>query len=492
MFGMRSTRYEPSDGDISGEQAASGVSQCGGQSSVGRMSVHVAHRLRPGFSRAGHCTPTNGAVGADSDALAPYLTPHGMNTSGTDPKGSSTGVEFESAPEHAITRCGAAAMLKYKTATGRAALIRVRCPDREALPSGAEALHANSNHVGVVAEATRCDQAKKSPVTGFVSRYLKSPTAASMWMLLVSSLCMSEAKADCSWLNGQTTENYTFNIPALTVSRDAAEGRVLYTSEQYASPSTQSFATCSGNTPANRTVTGGAQVRSNPYTFATNVPGIGMRFFHDAGGSKSYWGAGNQEYFNGSWGWSGAMLGVEVVVTGPVAAGTIDGALVGTFRLGSLTVANLRVTPASVAASTCSVVTQTLPVTLPTVRPRTFLGIGSTAGAQVFSIDLDCTGPNAAVFVTLTDNTSPTNRSGILSLTPESSAQGVGLQILIRGNPVSFGADSAVAGNPNQTFAGTAGVGLLNIPLIVRYMATSMPVGAGTVGAVATFTMSYQ
>ncbi|PRY05876.1 fimbrial protein [Paraburkholderia sp. BL25I1N1] len=342
-------------------------------------------------------------------------------------------------------------------------------------------------------EATRTGSVRTSAVTGFMSRHLRSLTIATAWALLLSGMCASEAKADCSWLNGETTENYTFNIPTLSISRDAAVGTVVYAAPvQPANPPSANFATCSGNVPANRTVTGGAQVSANPYTFATNVPGIGIQFFDEYGGARRFWGAGSQEIYNGQWTWGGTMLGVQVVITGQVATGTISGALVGTFKLGSLTVANLRVTSASVTASTCSVATQALAVTLPTVSPSAFQNVGSTAGSQPVSISLNCGASNARVYITLTDNTSPTNTSSILSLKPGSSAQGVGLQILSGGIPVNFGVDSAAAGNLNQWFVGTASGGSMNIPLTVRYIKTSTPVSAGTVGGVATFTMSYQ
>jgi outer membrane usher protein len=46
-------------------------------------------------------------------------------------------------------------MLKYKTVTGRAALIRAPRLGGDALPFGADVLDANGNHVGVVAQDSR-------------------------------------------------------------------------------------------------------------------------------------------------------------------------------------------------------------------------------------------------------------------------------------------------------------------------------------------------
>ncbi len=146
----------------------------------------------------------------------------------------------------------------------------------------------------------------------------------------------------------------------------------------------------------------------------------------------------------------------------------------------------------AIAASSCTVTTSSLAVTLPNVSPGAFQGIGSTAGTQAISIGLNCQASNARVFMTLTDNTTPTNTSSTLSLKAGSTAQGVGLQILNAGGPVKFGPDSPAAGSTNQWFVGTATGGAMSVPLGVRYIQTATPVRPGTVNGIATFTMSYQ
>ena len=61
---------------------------------------------------------------------------------------------------------------------------------------------------------------------------------------------------------------------------------------QNALPQSGAFANCtSGGGIANRTVAGGAQVSTNPWTYATNVPGLGIRYFEVYKGLKRYWGA---------------------------------------------------------------------------------------------------------------------------------------------------------------------------------------------------------
>lgn len=96
--------------------------------------------------------------------------------------------------------------------------------------------------------------------------------------------------------------------------------------------------------------------------------------------------------------------------------------------------------------------------------------------------------------MTLTDPENSANQSDTLSLAQGSIAKGVGIQIL-RGSDdtlVSYGPDSAQAGNRNQWQVGSFGNVNLTIPFKARYVRTSSLVVPGQANGVATFTMSYQ
>ncbi|EDT38436.1 Fimbrial protein [Burkholderia ambifaria MEX-5] len=127
-----------------------------------------------------------------------------------------------------------------------------------------------------------------------------------------------------------------------------------------------------------------------------------------------------------------------------------------------------------------------------------FNGIGSTVGPRSFAISLTCSGGDAGTMtnahVTLTDSTNPNNTSTTLSLTKESTASGVGLQIMKGDTLVGFGPDSAAVGNTNQWQVGTVmqGQANLTIPLAARYVQTGSKITPGSTDARATFTMSYQ
>lgn len=140
----------------------------------------------------------------------------------------------------------------------------------------------------------------------------------------------------------------------------------------------------------------------------------------------------------------------------------------------------------------CSINQPDASVTLPTVNSSAFSGgVGSVAGPQSFSLVFSC-GSGAQVSIVLTDNTDPSNRSNVLTPTADSTAKGIGIQILNdRGAPVSFGPDSSEPFTTNQWVIGRSPDGRLEVPLIARYIRTGNVV-AGTIRALATFTMSYQ
>ncbi|MBR7945627.1 fimbrial protein [Burkholderia cenocepacia] len=100
-----------------------------------------------------------------------------------------------------------------------------------------------------------------------------------------------------------------------------------------------------------------------------------------------------------------------------------------------------------------------------------------------------------SVYVTLTDINQPANTGNVLSLSPESKASGVGIQLFKQdsSNPLGFGPDSSAKGNTNQWLAGqVSNGGTVSIPLVAKYIKTSPTVTPGTVSARASFTFSYQ
>lgn len=148
---------------------------------------------------------------------------------------------------------------------------------------------------------------------------------------------------------------------------------------------------------------------------------------------------------------------------------------------------------------TCTVTTPRIQVPMGmTMATTTFTGVGSAAPPKPFEIGLACSGGDTGtatnVYVTLTDATTPGNRSTTLSLSNDSMASGVGIQILKDNLVLGYGPDSSSFDNPNRWWAGkvTQGAAGLVIPLQARYVQTHQRIVPGSANAYATFTMSYQ
>ncbi|WP_260431925.1 fimbrial protein [Burkholderia cepacia] len=237
-------------------------------------------------------------------------------------------------------------------------------------------------------------------------------------------------------------------------------------------------------------------------TYPTTIPGVGVRIRF----------SNNKNWLPFTVNWGTSMINIstssliiEFVKVGPItAAGTLKGELAGSYVNGTIQYRSIRIQGGieiKPKVPTCSVATKQIAVKMsPTgndFSSKDFSGVGSTTPERDFSIQLNCTGGDLGTstnaYVTLTDNSNSGNRSNRLSLTPNSEASGVAVQILRNGSPLNFGPDSSDASNPNQWKAGNIpqGQGVFTIPLTARYIQTGTLKG-GTANAVATFTMSYQ
>ncbi|SPB12856.1 type-1 fimbrial protein subunit A [Caballeronia novacaledonica] len=247
--------------------------------------------------------------------------------------------------------------------------------------------------------------------------------------------------------------------------------------------------------------------------YQTNISGLGVRYTVNSPGAQCN--ITNQTIQNGSLTFTctfnGAINGpytqysiyitASLVVTGPIASGasTLSSAPVVAFSLTTIDSggpwsqqpAYSGAAAGTLTHATCSVSQASVSVDLPTADSNNLGSIGATTAPKAFALTLSCQ-TGSIVLITLTDSVNPANRGTALQLAPGSTAAGVGIQILnSAGTPVSFGADSAAPGNTNQWSIGTSPDGTLQVPLTARYVRTGS-VTAGTVKALATFTMSYQ
>jgi type 1 fimbria pilin len=317
-------------------------------------------------------------------------------------------------------------------------------------------------------------------------------------------MCLaSPAVADCIFKSG-SLGTATISLPAtLSVPRNTPVGTVVYDSNWATAGPTSidcigTFQGTSGYANPMQVVPGYSNV------YQTTVTGIGIK----AGWAN--WMSGSPTIDSAAllspppatppntdavWTPYGPMgrYRVQLIVTGPVMPGTITlPGLLAQASYGSLTINQLMMAGnTQIVAPACTVQNTSVTVNMPTVSPTAFPAAGSTAGQTRFNISLNCSGPTA-IAMTLTDATQPGNTGSNLSLASGSSATGVAYQILYNGTPMSYGPDSAVAGNLHQFNVGTVtGASGIQVPLAARYIRTGT-VTPGPANAIATFTMSYQ
>jgi type 1 fimbria pilin len=292
-----------------------------------------------------------------------------------------------------------------------------------------------------------------------------------------------------------------------SVPRDAAVGSQIARA--------QTAATASGISCAliQTATVNGTEVAAGSGVYQTSVSGIGVSFYIVNGASQTLITSTGGGYTSGTIGapGNGALPGMQatLVVTGPVVSGysltSLPSVTVTFTPTGSCSwssgIANTLATSASnsaVVPITCTVTTPTVSVNLPVVSLSSLGAVGKAAGNTSFPIGLSCAA-GANVYITLTDATTPTNTTSLLTLDSNSTAQGIKLRILNAAGPVEFGPDSAVVGTTNQWFLGVSS-SINGIPLTVQYYRDdtnpsgtgAAALSAGSVHAQATFTMSYQ
>jgi type 1 fimbria pilin len=140
----------------------------------------------------------------------------------------------------------------------------------------------------------------------------------------------------------------------------------------------------------------------------------------------------------------------------------------------------------TVTTTACSVTNTAIKVPMGDVLKTAFSGQGSTTPEKSFGINLDCDA-STRVNLTLEDPTGKSTLPGVLPLTTiekETTAGGVGVQVLYNDAPVTFGS--------MFTIATTTAKGAMTIPLKARYYQTAGTVTAGKANSMATFTLTYQ
>lgn len=133
--------------------------------------------------------------------------------------------------------------------------------------------------------------------------------------------------------------------------------------------------------------------------------------------------------------------------------------------------------------------------------PMSKINSGEEVWGGSTRINLQCSGRAAHAttgvesYITFTDGNSLENRTDILSLDSSSTAKGIGIKLIANEDvAVTFGLDSAAAMNPNQMkLSARRGEQNPSMKLDAYYVKKNgETVTPGTVGASATYTLSYQ
>ncbi|MBY4866310.1 type 1 fimbrial protein [Burkholderia anthina] len=259
------------------------------------------------------------------------------------------------------------------------------------------------------------------------------------------------------------------------------------------------------NTYLNSLTTEGTYPYLGNFLYQTPKEGVGMKLKHSAPVIQGYFPTSfsqpalYQVAWGGSVGGNSTMyLDIEFIKTGPI---TGRGSLNGEFarwKLYDFQGASYRFDgDVEVKSPTCKAATEgAQTVDLGTYPTKDFKGIGSVSKLVPFAINLTCSGgtenTQSKIFMTLTDNANPSNRSNTLSLAPDSAAKGLGIQVFKDSTLLGYGPDSSSAGNVNQWYAGTTGNGFFSIPLSARFIQTAQTLTSGAAKARMTFTISYQ
>ncbi|WP_199099310.1 fimbrial protein [Dyella sp. ASV21] len=307
--------------------------------------------------------------------------------------------------------------------------------------------------------------------------------AGALLVLLMLMLWPMASFAACSFSSGNK-ELVNMSLPSsITINPSWTVGTVIATSAVTTPTPSSSVINCTGNTSIGVYNLVGGQGTSGSTVMPTGIAGVGYQILHP-GSSYILPTYPNDSIASGNYTMSVASA-VQLVVTGTITAGsTLSANTLGYWRYGSLRVEDFVLTNSvTFAAPTCTVTTPNIAVTLPTVSNTALRTVGATAGATAFTIGLNCPAGSAGqnVAVQFDTATQPTGTTGVIK--PSGSATNVGVQLTDNSlNPITFGTPKT---------AGTTVLGANNFSYYARYYALTTAVGAGTLSATATFTVTY-
>ncbi|WP_155740229.1 fimbrial protein [Burkholderia territorii] len=314
----------------------------------------------------------------------------------------------------------------------------------------------------------------------------------SLVFLTASPLVMADCLIDDS-------KNESIKFIVQDYMRDSIIGKAT---TQYARPVWGSLY-CESNyysTTSTAEVIGGELVPGYSNVYKTGVDGIGIRFFGVAYGMKNTQQAPFTYTVPSDGGTVPFNSAAQLIVTGQVSGGMITKLPQMRIRYWTRNTSSANATfytlsisvPITIVSKGCTVTNSSIAAKLPRILKDDLGPLGSTAGETNFDINLAGCPSGVKVYATLTDANDPSNRSNVLTLSPGSTAQGVGYQLSFKGNILNFGPDSAAPGTQNQFPVDLAPGTMVTVPMSVKYVKTSEQIKPGVANGLAIFNMSYQ
>lgn len=303
------------------------------------------------------------------------------------------------------------------------------------------------------------------------------------------------AQTSCTRASGISEMVWNIDIGNIIVQRDAPVGTVLLdrdlTSSQYGRQLLNCTGTGNGQTSW-LALTSATAVPGMPGYYTTTFPllnmtGVGVRVDYPTGMTAQFTPLATRWQFNSPYSMPGPFH-IRLVKTGPITGFTVSGSF-GLFQWnvlqtggGTLYIARGYFSAGSITQVACQPVSTAFTVNMNRTTTMDFHGAGTTAGDTPFSIAMNCDA-GTRLSVALDGTRLGAAASGTLALTPASTAQGVGLQLLYNNAPITLG----------QTF--NTGIvsagGQTQVNFTARYIQTGSIAQAGSANATASYTFTY-
>ncbi|QBY43314.1 fimbrial protein [Arsenophonus nasoniae] len=175
--------------------------------------------------------------------------------------------------------------------------------------------------------------------------------------------------------------------------------------------------------------------------YPTNLKGIGLKIIYHAGNIQPYvapcYNQSTNKVFCGE---TFYQIELQLIKTAEqIETGNISQQQLTEATIGDLPIVNFNLTNTQIIVPklSCFINNNALEINLGRLKTTVFNGIYSTAGKKGFYLELNCSHPST-VEMKMDGDTLPSSDDRILALNKYNAAQGIGLQILYKNNPIKF------------------------------------------------------